>query len=254
MSDITPVFYDHSSQKSILTWWGKKDWSDTGPVSILQLAQEANLKQVFFVSKNFHTFNEARLACESNALQLVFGLELWVTDSLEKNEQSSHNESKIIIWLKNSSSYKDAIKIYSKIHTDINNKYYHYRTSWGMIKSMWTENLMLGLPTFDSFIHKNLLHYGASIIPDLPCDPIIHREVNSGIPFVQLINLALDKYNIDKKFLEIKTKTIMYRNYKDAAPYINYRAINNRADFGNPQIDFLCSDKFCFEDYTNLIK
>lgn len=252
--EIIPVFYDHSSQKSILTWWSKKDWSETGPVSILQLAQEANLKQIFFVSKNFHTFNEARLACEANNLQLSFGLELWATDIVEKSEKSSHNESKIIIWLKNSDSYRDAIQIYSKIHTDINNKYYHYRSSWSQIKSMWTDNLALSLPMFDSYIHRNLLHYGASIIPDLPCDPIIQREVNSGIPFEKLINLALDKHNPNKLFQEIKTKTIMYKNYKDSAAYVNYRAINNKADFGNPQIDFLCSDKFCFEDYQNLTK
>jgi len=107
---------------------------------------------------------------------------------------------------------------------------------------------------FDSYVHKNLLHYGSSIIPDLPCKPIIQREVDSGLPFERLINNALDEYNKNGDMEEIKTKTIMYSKKGDCAAFINYRAINNRSTFSNPEFDYLCSDNFSFEDYQNLTK
>jgi DNA polymerase III alpha subunit len=252
--EIVPIFYDHSSYKSILTFWTGKDCIAGGPDSIIDLAKSAGLKKIFFVSSNFRNFDEAIKSCEKSDIQLCFGLELWITDRIERNDQSSHNESKIIIWMKNSRGYRDLIKIYSEIFTNNVNKYYHYRGDWATICRLWTDNLILSIPFMDSFIQRNLLHYGSSIIPTLPCNPILHREVDSGLPFDGLINAALDEYNKDQKLSEIKTKTIMYSKREDARAYCNYRAILNKGDFGNPKLDFLCSDNFCFDDYLEVSK
>jgi len=177
-----------------------------------------------------------------------------LTDKIEKNDQSKQNESKVILWMKESAAYKDLIKIHSEIHMNGANKYWHYRGDWATVKRMWSDNLNLSIPFADSFIHRNLLNYGSCIIPDFPCDPILHREINSGLPFAQLIDEALDLYNKNNNFEEIKTKTIMYKKRIDSRAYSNYRAILNKGDFGNPGIDFLCSDNYCFEDYLEVTK
>ncbi len=252
-TDIIPVFYDHSSQKSLIVPWLPSETKEGGPVSMFTLAKEANLKEVYMVSRNFHAMIEAMKNADKLGFGFRFGLEVWVTDSLEKNEQSTNNESKIIIWMRNSQSYKDLIRLYSKIYTNPDLKYYHFRADFGLIRTMWTDNLILSLPFFDNFAARNFLHYGAAIIPDFPCKPIIQREINTGLPFEGLLNQALDRYNSNKEFEEIKTKTILYKDYEDSVAWQVYSSIKNRASFSKPEADHCSSRNFCWTDYKKLV-
>ena len=252
--NIIPIFYEHSSLKSILVPWNPSETTEGGPVSIFTLAQEAKLNHVHIVSNHFYNFVEMQKTGDKLGIPIRFGIEMWVTDNIENSEQSTANESKVIIWMKNPAAYKDLIKLYSAVYTNPAHKYYHYRGSWGILKKYWTENLSLTLPFFDSFIHRNLLNYNSSIIPDLPCNPIIQREIDSDIPFAGLINFALDEYNKNGEYEEIKTKTIMYNTYEDVKPYIVYRAIGTRGNYGAPNLDYMCSNKFCFENWKEIVK
>jgi DNA polymerase III alpha subunit len=255
MSNIIALFHDHSSRRGILTYWKESECIEGGPQSILKLAKEANLKEVFGISNNLHTFFEAYRNLKEQNISFRFGLSLIMCkDVNDKTEDSLKTEHKIIVWAKNSQAYKDLIKIYTKCHADINNKYYIQRFDFNQLNALWTNNLILSIPFFDSFIHKNLLQYGSNIIPQFPVQPIIFREQNSGLPFENLINNALDNYNKDKSMEEIRCKTIYYENKDDARAYITYRALDNRASFNSPGIDFLCSNNFSFQDYKELIK
>jgi hypothetical protein len=236
-NEIIPIFYDHTSLKSILTPWLAEECKPNGPQSFLKLAKEAGRKQVYFVSTNFYSFIEAWKNANKMGLDLIFGLELWVCkDAKEKSEQSTLDESKVIIWIENGEGYSDLIKIYTSVFAHVENKYYHYRASWSDLKERWTPNLKLSIPFYDSFLHRNVLNHGSQIIPDFPCAPFFHREIDSGLPFEHVINEAIDKYNPGKEF-EVKTRTI-----------------NLHSEFDNPELQFCCSDNFSWENYKELIK
>ena len=67
------------------------------------------------------------------------------------------------------------------------------RFDFKQLKPLWTDNLILVLPFFDSFIAKNLLSYGAAIVPHFDfTKPVLFREVGSNLPFAHLIDAALE--------------------------------------------------------------
>lgn len=257
MSDknIIPIFYDDSSLKAINVWWEEKDAEEGGPPLIIKMAKEAKLSEVYFVSTNFYSFRDACKRCEENNIKLIFGLQLLVTEnSKDQSDNSSKGESKIIIWLKNSQAYYDIIKLYSAIYTDINNKYYHYRTDWKTIKQYWTDNFILSLPFFDSVIHNNLLKSGPTVVCDFPCKPLILKEINSGLPFANLLEIEVEKYIAENNLEKIETKTIYYEKYIDFSAYLVYKAVDAKTVWSKPEMEFMCSNRFCFEDWKELVK
>ena len=252
MSDVLPVFYDHSSNKSILTYWKDKDCTPKGPKSIVALCKEAGLKSCFGVSTNFLTFPEAQNNLSKEGIEFFFGLELWICDNPEDLSPASLvSESKIIIRADNSQGYFDLRNIYSQIYTNKKNFYYKHRSSFKEISNLWTSNLTLILPFFDSFVFQNTLTI-ASILPNLPVKPLIFREIDSGLPFADLINKALHEYNINKDCQEQAVKTIYYPTRNHFKAWQNYRCIKLRSSFQKPQMDFCCSDRFNFEDWRKL--
>lgn len=250
--NITPVFYDHSSNKSLLTYWKAKDCAEHGPKSIVQLCKDAGLKTCFGVSDNFLTFPEAQKNLSKEGIEFTFGLETWICDdATQKVPESVKNEHKIIIRADNSQGYHDLTRIYSAIHTNRDHFYYKFRFDMGRLKPLWTENLTLILPFFDSFVHRNTLSL-SSIVPDLPTAPLIFREVDSGLPFHGLIDKALDLFNQGGQYKEQRVKTIFYVSKAQAKSWMNYRSINLRSTFQKPQMDFCCSDNFSWQDWVTL--
>lgn len=253
-----PIFYDDSSSKSILTWWEEKDYVEGGPTPIIKLAKEAGLKEVHFVSTNFRSFVSAYKICDKVGIALRFGLEIILTDLLEKTPDSQTNESKVIIWMKNSEGYKDLIKIYSAIHSNKDNKYYYYRGSWSMIKSLWTNNLILSFPWADSFIAINRLRYKASIVPDLSFtkDIIFFREVETNLMEEKLINDTLDNYLIaHPSFEKNDVKSIYYETPEDVKACVVFRTIfTDKASFFDPKLENFASDSFNFKSWKEVVE
>ena len=131
MDNIIPLFYDHSSGKSILTYWKENECIEGGPQSIIKLAKESDLTEVFGISNNFHTFFEAFKNLKEKKINFRFGLSLIMcADTKDKNEESLKTNHKIIIWAKNAHGYKDLIKIYSACHANPENKYYYKYDRW----------------------------------------------------------------------------------------------------------------------------
>ena len=254
-NNIIPIFYDDSSLKAINVWWEEKEAEDGGPPLIVKMAKEAKLTEIYFVSTNFYSFREALKRCEDNNIKLIFGLQILVTeDSKDQSDLSSQKESKVIIWLKNSQAYYDIIKLYSAVYTDSTNKYYHFRTDWKTIKKYWTDNMILCLPYFDSIIHNSLLKYAPAVICDFPCKPLVMKEINSGLPYSLLLDDETDRFAKEHELEVIKIKTIYYEKYTDVSAYMVYKMIDAKTTWDKPEKEFLCSNRFCFEDWKELNK
>lgn len=259
MSDIVPIFYDHSSQKSLLTFWTGKDCKPNGPQSIIEIAKGNALKSICFVSTNYATFSEAWRACNDANIKLVFGIEmLFCEDASIKNEASLKTEHKVIIFARNSTGHKDLLKVFSECHAKPENKYYKQRFDPIQLERLWTDNLELYIPFFDGFISKNLLQYGASIMPDFSfCGKNVglFREQATEHPHEQIINAGIDSFlSVHPNWKQVKTKTIYYKARSDYRAYNVYRAIQNRKPFSSPNLEFFCSPAFCFESWKELTK
>lgn len=254
MSEIIPLFYDQSSFKSILTYWKEKDSHASGPSSIVQICKENNIKKCVGISKNFSTFIDAWKNLKDVGCELIWGIEFTFCDDAKIHvDESRNNEHKVIILMKNKDGYKDLLNIYTACHSNPDNKYYVQRFDFNQLRPLWTDNLILALPFFDSFIARNLLTYGAAIVPDFNLiKPVLFREVGSDLPFEHLIHNALDKYNKNKGLEEFDTKTIYYKNRADFRAYSVYRAIMNKESHQRPNMEHFGSQEFCFESYREL--
>ncbi len=251
---VIPIFYDHSSKKSLLTYDPIKDVKAGGPASIVKLCKDHDIQRCYGVSDKFDTFIDAWKNLRKEKMKFRFGLEMWMCDdSHVRDANSLFNEHKIIIFAKNSAAYKDLIKIFSTCRMTRDNFYYKYRFDFKQLNPLWTDNLTLALPFFDSAIARNTIGYNANIIPDFPTAPVIVREQNTEHPQADVINDALDNFNRDGKFEEVKTKTIFYERADDMDAYTVYRCIHNRgASFDEPKMDYFCSPSFSFENYLAL--
>jgi len=253
-NDITPLLYDDSSGKAILTSWKESECKEGGPVSFIKLAKDAGLKKIVFISNNFHTFVSCLKACDEVGIQMIFGLEiLMCPNSEDKTDDAIKSNHKIIVFMKNSAGYRDLIRLYSKWKTNPSNKYYDYRFDYKQLRENWTDNLKIALPFFSSFLAANTLHYNCSIIPDFPTDDItIFRETGVIHPHKMLIDRALNEFNKDGKYPEVMTKTCYYNKREDAKPWITFKSIQNRANFAAPQLEYLGSNDFCWQSYLEL--
>lgn len=253
MNDILPIWKDHSSRRGLLTYWSTKDVTPEGPQSIIQLCKKASLKRCVGISTNFHTFLEAWKGLKQEGIQFCFGLQLTLCDDVaDHSEASLKSEHKVLVFMRNSAAYEDLIRLYTACHANQINRYYIQRFDCKSLAQHWTANLELVIPFFDSFIHANTLKYGASIVPAFPVKPTLFRETNSGVPFAPLIDAALDRFNVTKDHEEVKVKTICYEKYDDFEPYITERARHKRATFNKPNLDHMCSPRFCFEDWETI--
>jgi DNA polymerase III alpha subunit len=255
---MIPLFKSHFSiGKSILTLDDPKDVSDGGSDSIFKIALDNGLKQIFLVEDSLVGFFEAYKKSKQLNIQLIFGLRLSMRNSaLDEDECSEH---KIIIFARNDEGCKLLNKIYSKAFCDFKGF-----LDYVSLKNFWNkDHLMMAIPFYDSFIHVNNFNFG-NAIPDLSfATPVFFLENN---------NLALDDL-LRKKILEFvnqeevrkleykteNTKTIYYKDKKDAASLMVYKIICNRS-FGKnrtlekPELPHFCSNEFSFESWRENAK
>lgn len=246
---MIPLFTSHYSLgESILTLDSKP--LEGGPESIINIIKENKIGRCVLVESKMDGFFEAYKNIEKVGAELFFGLKIIVCkDHEDKSEKSLDTESKVIIFAKNTQGYHDLIKIYNRAWTE--NFYYKGRTSWKQLEALWTDNLLMALPFFSSFLAINATTFNC-VIPNLFTSPIIFREINSGLPSESVINSEINNFNAEKKYMEQDVKSIYYKKYSDFKKYICYRAILNRATFSSPNVDGLASQNFCLEDFHNL--
>lgn len=253
-----PIFSSHYSiGRSILTLDNPdkieepKHILDNHPVSIISITKAYKIPEIYLVENSFSGFVEAYKNCKANHINLKFGIKLVICeDILDKSDKSFVTESKLIIWMNNSKGYTDLVKLYSKAATD--GFYYIARLDWKHLKDLWSDNLSLSIPAYDSFLHRNLLER-------YTCVPIfgnIKPNVfisNMELPFDSILRPAQIKYAEQNKLEIIECNPIYYYKKSDFKAYSVFRAINNRGSLMKPGIDNFCSNNFCFESFYNKI-
>jgi len=248
---VLPFFKSHYSiGKSILTLDKFGSSSEDGSTSIIDLAKNNNLKQVFLVEENMTSFLDAFTNFNSVKIPFFYGLRIELCPDInEKSEESISKSSKIIIFAKNGQGYKNLIKIFSLASTK--GFYYVPRIDEKSLTSLWNNNdLALCVPFYDSFLFKNVMTYSICC-PELSFTKPIFTLEDNNLPFDQIVKEKVEKY-CSNKFEIINVKSIYYNLKEDFKAYLTFRCINNRTTLNKPNLEHMSSDEFSFESWKQV--
>jgi DNA polymerase-3 subunit alpha len=242
---MIPLFKSHYSLgRSILTLEDKAE-KDDYPDSIIQICKENKMKEVYLVEDNMSSFLEAYSNCRKNNIKLNYGLRILVTESMaDKSEDSKTKSSKIILFFKNKKGYQLLTKLYSIAAKE--GFYYEPRLDYETISKNWTDDLILCIPFYDSFIFNNTLKNSLCIPQFDFTKPIFFIEDND-LPFDSLVKQKALSFAENNNLKIYKTKSVFYKERKDFKAYLTFRCINNRSVLNKPNLDHMSSNEFCFE-------
>jgi len=250
---MLPIFRSNYSLTSVLTLdsYTEKESRDTNrPDSIVDIAKDYGLKDVYIVDNTLTSLIEAFENSKKANLNLRYGYRVNVCRDIEnKTPESVITESKFIIFAKKN-SFADLVKLHNVSTTD---GVYNGvpRLDFNTLKKYWSNNLILGIPFYDSYIYYNLL-YGRECVPELDFTEPFYFSENNGLPFDGLLNDHLKSIIKDNEIVE--SKTIYYRTYKDFKAYMTYRCILNRTTFQKPELRHFGSQEFCMEAWEKYAK
>tara|TARA_Y100000592_G_C5481893_1_gene326134 strand:- start:8863 stop:9624 length:762 start_codon:yes stop_codon:yes gene_type:complete len=246
---MIPLFKSqYSLGRSILTLESKESLLDEGPDSIVDLATQSSLKEVYLVDDCMSGFLQAYKNLSQENIKLIFGLRISIcADMSDRSEEQIKKTSKYIIFCKNVEGYKRLIKISTNASRE--GFYYHPRIDFKSLRDFWDDDLlMLCVPFYDSFLHNNLLK-GNVCVPEFTfTNPTFFTEDNT-LPFDNLLKEAVSKYANMNNFEIQQTKSIFYAKEEDFKAYLTFRCINNRSTLDKPNLDHMCSSKFSFETW-----
>ena len=241
-----PLFKSHYSLgKSILTLDKPAKTIEYDPVSILDLALYAKLKQVTLIEDNMTSFLEASKQCQDAKLNLVFGLRLFFTKTIVgQDEASLKNRARYVIFAKNNEGYKALIKIWTVAATD--GFYYNPCMDFDNLKKLWNDNLILAVPFYDSFLHLNSLE-GHFHVPEFDViKPTFFLE-NNDLPFDPYLRQKVQSYCSENGFTTVEASTIYYKTRLDFIAYLTFRCISERTSIEKPEFNHMGSDSFNFD-------
>ena len=244
---MIPLFKSHFSiGKSILTldsFPGDESSSD----SIFSICTENKIEKVVLVEDSLTGFLEAFKNSTDLGLQLIFGLRISVCDDM--HDTKANNEHKVIIFCKNAEGYKFLTKIYSMAFTEGSGK-----IDFKNLKILWdSDNLLLFIPFYDSFIFRNNLTFSNCIPHFSGFSPSFFIERNE-LPFDSLLEKKVIDFCETNGYNTELSKSIYYRNRSDFEAYQTYKCICTRR-FGRgvgldkPNLDHCGSREFCFESW-----
>lgn len=243
---MIPIFKScYSIGKSILTI-DSSDESD-GPDSIIDICKENNINQLVLVEDCMTGFIKSHNVCAENNIQLIFGLRLTCCNNID--DESNVSNHKIIIFAKND----DGCRLLNKIATfsSLSGK---NRIDFNYLNSIWSDDLDLVIPFYDSFIFNNNMYLN-NCIPDFnKIKPSFLIERNN-LPFDSLVEKLILKFsNHGEKYETTLCKSIYYKNKKDYQALQTYKILCNRSfgkvsSLSNPNLNHFGSDEFCFESY-----
>lgn len=243
------LFKSHYSVgKSILTLEKPAPLDASGPVSIFSIAKEYKLPEITIVDDSLSGFLQAYTYAKDLAVKLVFGFRVTVTEDIkEKNEQSLKKNSKIIIFPKNLKGYKALIKLSTIASTE--GFYYEPRLDFNTINDNYSDDLLVAIPFYDSFLFKNAL-YGHLCVPDFSKFSPLFLVEDNDLPFDDIIKNKITNYTKDK-FSTNKAQSIFYHKKEDFLAYLTFKCINNRTTLNKPNLEHMSSDTFCVEHWLN---
>ena len=251
MEEVIPLFKSHYSLgRSILTLQKPKEEPDDKADSIFDICTEFDLKELFLVEDNMSSFLEAYSNAEELKIKLNFGLRLTFCEDMEvQSEESRKNSYKNIIFAKNVDGYKQLIKIY----TDAAQKgfYYEPRIDSVNLQRHWTEDLILTVPFYDSFLYNNK-YTSSKCVPDFSFTSPVFLVEDNDLLLDKDMAKAVSDFCGDK-YEVFRAKSIFYKNKEDFAAYLAARCISKRTTIDKPNFDGMCSDEFSYESYREVV-
>lgn len=247
--DCIGLFKSHYSiGKSILTLEKPAPLSNSGPVSIFSLVKEYQLQNVTIVDDSVSGFLQAYTYAKDLKLKLIFGLRITVCEDMnDKSESSLKKNSKIIIFPKNSEGYKKLIKLSTIASTK--GFYYEPRLDYKLLNENYSDNLLITIPFYDSFLYNNTLR-SHICVPDFSIFNPIFLIENNDLPTDSIVEAKVNKFTKDKYKIQ-KAQSIFYHKKEDFLAYLTFRCINNRTTLNKPNLDHMASDTFCVEHWLN---
>ena len=249
---MIPIFTSHFSiGKSILTLQRPDKDALDGCDSIFSIAKEGDLKNLFLVEDSMTGFFDAFKISKELGINLHFGYRFTCCNS-DENDKSKH---KLMAFAKNDAGCRALNRLYSFINTiqkgAISNE--------DLIKH-WSDDLMLAVPFYDSFIFNNQMIMGHCIPNIATLKPVFFIEDN-GLPFDHLIKMAVLRY-IKENMPHASTQTvksIFYKHRSDCDAFQTYKILSGRkfgkqATLSSPNLDHFGSDEFCWESYCDKLK
>lgn len=236
---IIPLFKsNYSIGSSILTLNNPdSDHYPNGPKSIFSILNENNLNELYLLENNFNSFYKSLKYCESNNINLRYGVNFFYSEN-------SVDFSKFSIFIKNDKGYSDLIKL----NSIFNIKKFLSKED---LDSLFTSNLLMGIPHYDSFIFKNSFSFSKFSDFLLKFDPVFFCEEND-LPFDSVIkdsilNLTNGKFEVQN------SKTILYFQRRDLESFLTYKCICNRdykqRSLSQPNFSHFSSAEFCWESF-----
>jgi DNA polymerase III alpha subunit len=222
------------------------------PDSIIQICKDNGMKHVVLVEDSMGGFMQAYKNSEEAGLDLIFGLRLsFVNDLVEEGEDLVKSHHKNIVFAKNKKGYEALIRLSTLASTEFAEKNLA-RIDYEKAKELWTDDLILAIPFYDSFIHKNNLTF-SSCIPTIDfTKPWVFLEDN-GLPFDYLIRDRAKGYAEANGYDTQEAQTIYYKDDKDFKAWQTFKCMQKK--FGRvrtlerPELEHCCSDTFSFETW-----
>jgi len=244
---MIPLFKSHYSLgRSILTL-SDQAAGDNYPDSIIQIAKQNKMKEIYLVEDNMSSFLEAYTNTKNNNIRLYYGLRISVTESItEKTEDSRQKTSKIIIFFKNKKGYEKLIKLFSLAAKT--GFYYEPRLDYRSLRDNWSEDLLLAIPFYDSFIFNNTLR-NYICIPQFDFTKFILFIEKNDLPFDDIVANKVKSYAETNNLEIYKAKSIFYKSKNDFKSYLTFRCINSRSTLNKPDLEHMSSEDFSFESY-----
>ena len=252
MEEIIPIFKSHYSLgRSILTLDKPAQEADpTSADSIFDICVEEKIKDLFLVEDNMAGFLEAYTNASELGIKLMYGLRLtFCPNNLNKTEEGRENSYKNVIFAKNEKGYKQLIKIYTRAAQE--GFYYEPRMDFNCLKAFWSDDLIMTVPFYDSFLYHNKYTL-SSCVPDFSyVNPIFFIE-NNDVLLDHSLRKRVKEFCLGK-YQTFFTKSIYYKNKKDFGSYLTFRCINKRTTLDKPNFDGMCSNQFSFESYKEVV-
>lgn len=235
---MIPVFTSHYSfGKSILTLELPSKCNPNGSRSIFSILEEHDHEELFLLENSMTGFPQAVNNAEEQGVQLIYGIQLPF--------EGGH---KINVFSRNSKGCGALSKIYSETFAKEN-----CLCDEEILKENWSDkNLILAIPFYDSFIHRNLTTFEACTPNLIPFSPTFFLQDN-GLPFDNLIRATVEKYTSKNSLKTQEIKSILYEKKEDVEALQTYKCICSRkfgkSSLSKPNLDHFGSNEFCFESF-----
>jgi DNA polymerase III alpha subunit len=240
---MIPLFKSHFSiGKSILTLAEPEKQKKDGPDSILSLALDNGLKELYLVEDSLTGFLTAFKICQKYDLSLRFGLRISICNDYQSIESS---KSKLVLFALNDQGFKDINKIYTFAHTKNDGL-----ISNDDLTSRLNPNIFVCVPFYDSYVWNNY-HYFNNCTPFF-LDSIDHAYLaeNNKLPFDDIISKVIKS----KGKQVIEAKSIYYKNREDYEAWITYKiacsgTMGRSRTLSAPDLSDCGSKEFSFQSW-----